>query len=357
MQKAIRRAALAANQAKRRARIQAQQDRRDEIRKFFQERQRYERTILDQITAERKSRREDWIKGPLAPKRDAADLEGAYGTIPPETTRLPTLPREDRTKLVNFAPGDRVVVLKGRDRGKIGKVHNVNAESGTVTVGGVNSVDVRYPHFMVADETDKRPYRAIPLPVRFEDVRLVVPLHNSETGKVEDVVVKHMYGGEPYMDHPYGVDTPKHTRYISDLDVEIPWPQPAAPTHADEPADTLRIDVEDRTHIPSVNAYPFPTTIIDELRNKFSKFRTRHDPEWVAQKEEEDRKMEERRNKVWVTPKTAFMAQKAQKRVLEREQQKDENGNYIVPQDTASYIEQFLAKKQSQSKPASKVPA
>ncbi|OAX77916.1 hypothetical protein ACJ72_07780 [Emergomyces africanus] len=348
MQKVIRRAALAANQAKRKARIQAERDRRDEIRKYFQERQRYQRSILDQINAERKSRREDWLKGPLAPKRDAADLEGAYGTLPPERTRPPALPREDRTKFVNFAPGDRVAILKGRERGKIGKVYNVDAESGTLTLIGVNSVDVRYPEFIIASETDKRPYRPISLPFRFDDVRLVVPLHNSETGKVEDVVVKHMYAGEPFIDHPYGVDTPKHTRYISDLDVEIPWPEPVAPDHTDEPVDTLRIDVEDRTHIPSVNAYPFPASVIDELRNKFSKFRTRHDPEWVAQKEEEDRRLEEQRNKTWVTPKTAFMAQKAQKRVMEREQQKDESGNYIIPQGTASYIEQFLAKKQKQ---------
>ncbi|EER43628.1 KOW domain-containing protein domain-containing protein [Histoplasma capsulatum var. duboisii H88] len=348
MQKVIRRAALAANQAKRKARIQAQRDRRDEIRKYFQERQRYQRSILDQVHAERKSRREDWLKGPLAPKRDVANLDGAYGTLPPERIRPPALPREDRVKYVNFAPGDRVVILKGRERGKIGKIYDVNAESGTVSVGGVNSVDVRYPDFILAGESDKRPFRPISLPFRFEDVRLVVPLHNSETGKVEDVVVKHMYGGEPYIDHPYGVETPKHTRYISDLDVEIPWPEPTAPDHADEAVDTLRIDVEDRTHIPSVNAYPFPVTIIDELRNKFSKFRTRHDPEWVAQKEEEDRKMEERRNRVWVTPKTEFMAQKVQKRLMEREQQKDENGNYIIPQHTASYIEQFLAKKQNQ---------
>ncbi|KKZ66100.1 hypothetical protein EMCG_08165 [[Emmonsia] crescens] len=354
MQKVIRRAALALNQAKRKARIQAERERRDEIRKYFQERQRYQRTILDQINAERKSRREDWLKGPLAPKRDTADLEGVYGTVPPLRTNPPALPREDRAKFVNFAPGDRVVIIKGRDRGKIGNVYHVDAKAGTVTVNGINSVDVRYPSFILEDETDKRPYRSMSLPFRFDEVRLVVPLANSETGKVEDVVVKHMYAGEPYIDHPHGVDTPKHTRYISDLDVEIPWPEPVAPAQTDEAADTLRIDVEDRTHIPSLSVYPFPITVMDELRNKFSKFRTRHDPEWVAQKEEEDRKLEAQRNKTWVTPKTAFMAQKAQQRVVEREQQKDENGNYIIPQGTASYIEQFLAKKQKQSS-ASKV--
>ncbi|PGH07841.1 hypothetical protein GX51_01551 [Blastomyces parvus] len=354
MQKVIRRAALAANQAKRKARIQAERDRRDEIRKYFQERKRYQRSIFDQINAERKNRREDWLKGPLAPKRDAADLEGAYGALPPERLHPPNLPREDRPKFVNFAERDRVVVLKGRERGKIGTVTLLDAEAGTVTLKGVGSVDIRYPDHVIAGDSDKRPYRSIPVPYRFDEVRLVVPLHNSETGKVEDVVVKHMYGGEPYIDHPYGVDTPKHTRYISELDVEIPWPQRPLPDHPDAAVDTLRIEVEARTHIPSLNAYPFPATIIDELRNKFSKFRTRHDPEWVVEKEAEDRKMEERRNKAWATPKTEFMAQKAQKRLMEREQQKDENGNYIVPEDTASYIEQFLAKKQSQNKAASK---
>ncbi|EEH18537.2 hypothetical protein PABG_07597 [Paracoccidioides brasiliensis Pb03] len=346
MQKVIRRATLAANQAKRKARIQAEKDRREEIKKYIRERQQHQQMILDQVNNERKSRREDWLKGPLAPKRDYASLQGLHGTLPPPFTNPPSLPRANRAKFVNFAPGDRVVVINGRERGRIGTVSAINAKSQTMTINGINKVDIRYPKFILGDENDKRPYRPISMPVPFEDVRLVVPLTNSETGKVEDVVVKHMYAGEPFIDHPYGVDTPKHTRYISDLDVEIPWPQPIIEDYKDEQVDTLRIDVEDRTHIPYLNERPFPLTVLDELRNKFSKFRTRHDPEWVALKEEEDRRLEEQKNKLWVTPKTAYMAQKAQQRVEEREQRKDADGNYIVPQETASYIEQFLAKKQ-----------
>ncbi len=36
-----------------------------------------------------------------------------------------------------------------------------------------------------------------------------------------------------------------------------------------------------------------PMSVIDELRNKYSKFRTRHDPEYIAAKMEEDRQKEE----------------------------------------------------------------
>ncbi|PGH04085.1 hypothetical protein AJ79_07185 [Helicocarpus griseus UAMH5409] len=345
MDKVVRRAALAANQAKRKARIQAARDRRDEIRKYFQERQRYERLLRDRVHAERKTRREDWLKGPLAPKRDAAELDGVYGTLPPQLMNGVELPREDRTGFVNFAVGDRVVVVKGRERGKIGIVGSVDVKTRMVTVNEMNAIDIRYPKFILQEENDKRQYRTISLPYSFNDVRLVVPLSNDHTGKLEDVVVKHMYGGEPFLEHGYGVETPRHTRYISGLDVEIPWPNPTAPDYEDQPVDTLRLQVEERSHIPYLNDYPFPSSVIDELRNKFSKFRTRHDPEWAAMKEEEDRLMREHETKTWVTPKTSAVARKIKQREMEREQQRDENGNYIIPEETASYIEQFLAKK------------
>ncbi len=41
-----------------------------------------------------------------------------------------------------------------------------------------------------------------------------------------------------------------------------------------------------------------PTSVIDELRNKYSKFRTRHDPEYIAAKMEEDRLKEESKKSI-----------------------------------------------------------
>ncbi|CRK35473.1 hypothetical protein BN1708_019765, partial [Verticillium longisporum] len=52
-------------------------------------------------------------------------------------------------------------------------------------------------------------------------------------------------------------------------------------------ADTLRAAVEEPTFVPSLLACPLPDTLIDELRNKYSKFRTRHELEYVQRKEAE----------------------------------------------------------------------
>ena len=79
---------------------------------------------------------------------------------------------------------------------------------------------------------------------------------------------------------------------IRDRNIHIPWPEEslAEPTHVDEVADTLRIDVEEKSFLPTLLRPPMPASVIDELRNKYGKFRERHDEEWVAMKEAEDRR-------------------------------------------------------------------
>lgn len=82
---------------------------------------------------------------------------------------------------------------------------------------------------------------------------------------------------------------------VPGLNIEIPWPRvfedaernEREQTVADHECDTLRIDVEERTFVPSLLRPPMPIQVVDELRNKYSKFRTRHDPEYIARKEEE----------------------------------------------------------------------
>lgn len=52
--------------------------------------------------------------------------------------------------------------------------------------------------------------------------------------------------------------------------------------------DTLRIDAEEETWIPTLLRAPMPGTVIDELRNKYSAFRSRHEESYVAMYERED---------------------------------------------------------------------
>src|SRR5262249_48234034 len=54
--------------------------------------------------------------------------------------------------------------------------------------------------------------------------------------------------------------------------------------YSNEPAgpdDTLRITTEEVTFLPTLIQMPTPASVIDELRNKYSKFRIRHDEEYI----------------------------------------------------------------------------
>ena len=55
--------------------------------------------------------------------------------------------------------------------------------------------------------------------------------------------------------------------------------------------DTLRYEVEARTWTPNLLRAPMPAGVLDELRGKYSRFRTRHDPEYIAEivKEEKEK--------------------------------------------------------------------
>lgn len=124
-------------------------------------------------------------------------------------------------------------------------------------------------------------------------VRLVHPLRDPETGKVRDVVINELQPRNIVRDKPTGRVT--WNRVVPGLNIEIPWPRAfedaerteLEQTLDDHECDTLRIDVEEQTFVPSLLTPPMPVEIVDELRNKYSKFRTRHDPEYIARKEEE----------------------------------------------------------------------
>lgn len=215
--------------------------------------------------------------------------------------------------------------------------------------------DMEFPSYALMGENDSRPYRPYPLPFPLDDVRLVVPLDDPDTGTVKDVVVKHVYGGEPILEQPYGSTTPGHTRYISGLDIEIPWPESEVAEYKDEAIDTLRFQVDEKTYLPSLLQYPIPSTLIDELRNKYSKFRTRHDPEWVAEKKELDVFQEWQRNRKMVTPMTEFMAQRVGKKLKERELNQDEVGNSKMSEATTNFIENYMASQRQDKLTAASV--
>jgi large subunit ribosomal protein L24 len=148
MQRVIRRTILAERQASRRLAKRKDKLTR-EWAKTNREQNNYNRkdetSLLKQV---RKDRREDWELGPLAPRRDVGDKKDTYGTVSSQRLQGPILEHKDVDealepfggRYLNIVKGDRVVLLEGRDKGKIGKITNVNTKRVECTVEGLNMV-------------------------------------------------------------------------------------------------------------------------------------------------------------------------------------------------------------------------
>lgn len=143
---------------------------------------------------------------------------------------------------------------------------------------------------MKADGVDTRPVRTMEKPVPLKSVRLVFPLPDPTTGVTRDVIIKKLVNGPIFHDRYTG--RKRWSRRIPGLDIIVPWPKIEPKEHKEYGCDTLRIDVESQSFIPSLLKPPMPPSVIDELRNKFSIFRTRHDESYVAEKIREEEEVQ-----------------------------------------------------------------
>lgn len=182
---------------------------------------------------------------------------------------------------------------------------------------------------MSADLGEKTTYTQLsPLRIPIQAVRLVHPLRNEETGIVRDVIINELKPFKFFTDKPTNRTT--WSRLVPGLNVVIPWPRAfenaernkVEQVYEDSACDTPREDVEESTFLPSLLRPPMPAEIIDELRNKYSKFRTRHTAEYIQQKEEEAGATDEAKRRteamLW-TPKKELQARRAAERAARGE--------------------------------------
>lgn len=253
-------------------------------------------------------RREDWEMGALAPQRDTPlrDTNDSYwGSISLQRNLADTLPEKQRDLACRWAggrktlcikAGDRVAIMDGPDKGKISTVKYVQEEGAFVALEAENLMqNFTVPDYMSKLQGDK------PLHIQLAEyrapihaIRLVHPLKDPVSGEIRDVVINELVARNYYKDKATGRET--WSRVVPGLNIEIPWPkafedaekQNLEGTFEDHACDTLRIDVEEKTFVPTLLRPPMPTEVIDELRNRYSKFRTRHEDEYVAKKEAEE---------------------------------------------------------------------
>jgi large subunit ribosomal protein L24 len=148
MQKVIRRTILAEKQAARRLAKRKDIKRREHQKSAREQNTFVRKDVTQEIKLRRAERREDWELGPLAPSRDVGNKKDTFGTVSTQRMRGPYLtPTERRERLkdvggryLTLVKGDRVVLLEGRDKGKIGEISSTDRLRGECTVEGLNMV-------------------------------------------------------------------------------------------------------------------------------------------------------------------------------------------------------------------------
>ena len=297
MQKVLQRTVRAERVATRRHAKERLHRERGEGWERAQSRNRLIRVTGSNIKAARLNRQEDWERGPLAPRRNVGEQEETYGAMNMFDLHTPELEKKAQPKWCGISQGDRVVVMRGRDKGRIGSVQEVMMERGQLRVKGVNVTDVVIPEWMNREDNTQGVVQQVPRAIPMEDVRLVYPLPDPETGIVRDVIVDRLVrvNSEYYK---VKKEWTEGDRLIPGTNTLVPWPEKADPDYEDHDDDTLRITVEEQTSRPFLLHPPMPLTVIDELRNKFSRFRTRHDWEYLDKKEAEDAAVEKRKELV-----------------------------------------------------------
>lgn len=142
MQKVIQRRLAAERQALRRA--QRQSGKSDNAQEWnarwqLQTRQKQEAIYFKD---EKHRRREEYERGPkLAPRRDTGHLAEQYGTVDPSVIQNPKLHwTQYRHFKCPFAEGDRVLVTKGKDAGKIGQISEITPEAGFLRIADLRKV-------------------------------------------------------------------------------------------------------------------------------------------------------------------------------------------------------------------------
>lgn len=183
-------------------------------------------------------------------------------------------------------------------------------------------------------------------------VRLVHPLQDPATGSIRDVIIREL---KPVaIRHDRQSRKYFFSRIVPGLNVRIPWPKVQATVREDFPADTLRIDVEERTFIPTLLRPPLPECVLDELRNRYSKFRTRHTEEYVAKiaAQEAEKKL---RRKGARAEEMMLPLQEYNRKMREIRRQR---GQPVLSEEMLAKIGEVIAKnKQSRSQPAPAAPA
>lgn len=147
-------------------------------------------------------------------------------------------------------------------------------------------ITVENPSYVVENARSKVSTSEAPIPL--SKVRLVAPLKDPVTGVERDCIISKMTRAKVWDKE---AQETTWIRIVQPQGIRIPWPEKEDKSSEtqDRDADTLGFEVSKESFHPTLLSAPMPETVIDELRNQYSSFRTHHTEEYEEMKREEDR--------------------------------------------------------------------
>ncbi|KAI1754730.1 hypothetical protein F4782DRAFT_491298 [Xylaria castorea] len=288
MQKIARRVATAERVATKREKRNTTKYLRHEAKATFKQIAEQRRLAVKEIDSAKQAIRDDWTMGALSPRRDVGKFQDALGSITQQRyargSKISLAKRNARCQwaggayYLNLAVGDRIVLLDGSDKGRIGKITDVNLLTAEVTVKAMNKTNILMVEYLRAPGSPSAVNLEVPIPI--SAVRLVHPITDPRTGTTQDVIINKLVHRGLVTDRQTGKR--RWDRIVPGLNISIPWPVKDDLIIVENKVDTMRIDVEEKTFVPTLLRPPMPEAIIDELRNRYSRFRTRHESEYIA---------------------------------------------------------------------------
>ena len=111
----------------------------------------------------------------------------------------------------------------------------------------------------------------------------------------------------------------------------------------DHDSDTLRFEVEEQTWTPTLLRAPMPGGVIDELRNKYSEHRTRHEPGYLLAMENREKRKAE--YKAWAKSGGAMLMTPAREARLKERAEMAEKGKPVLGEEVLERIGEVMAGK------------
>lgn len=184
-----------------------------------------------------------------------------------------------------FVDGDRVQVLKGPDRGKIGKINSVYKQGNSCFVEGLGGTrEVVVPKAMW-NEGQTTPVIQMPLPIPYDNLRLVSQIKHDD-GSVEDVAVHSVTFKGEYYDEDRNCMMPIR-RAFHDPSIVIPYPMTVNPIQKSNDSLATQPSVTDKRTFfpPSIVMSPIHISSMDQIRHPYSKWHRDRDSRRITEQE------------------------------------------------------------------------